>query len=237
MRKLEEAEELRIFISKLARVAVNEDFIITRGLLEKRQLTIPLKRIQAIRISENLIRQPFGYCTFFIVSAGGTIENTESSRVTLLPVVKKTRIKEMLRPCLEGYMLIDKRNPAPKRALKRYLFRGWLVVTPLVIVSIFLWKSWGLLALILLPLSALWSYIKYKDAGWWIEDNVLTLTYRTLIKHTVFLKKNRIQSLSMQEGFLQRKEELSTVEATGGTVVDLEQKDVLSIYNWFSRSH
>src|SRR5918998_278152 len=37
------------------------DFLyIKRGLLERREATIPLSRIQAIRISEGLLRQPFG---------------------------------------------------------------------------------------------------------------------------------------------------------------------------------
>ena len=49
-----------------------DDFIITRGLLEKRQLTIPSHLIQAIRLSENLIRQPLGLSTVYIESAGGS---------------------------------------------------------------------------------------------------------------------------------------------------------------------
>ncbi|MDF1512079.1 PH domain-containing protein [Robertmurraya sp. DFI.2.37] len=32
-------------------------------MLEKRQLTIPLNRIQGIRISENWLRQPLGYAS------------------------------------------------------------------------------------------------------------------------------------------------------------------------------
>ncbi|MEI2401171.1 PH domain-containing protein, partial [Paenibacillus phytohabitans] len=52
----------------------DEELFITRGLIEKKQTTIPLTRIQAIRIGENLIRQPFGYATVYIESAGGSIE-------------------------------------------------------------------------------------------------------------------------------------------------------------------
>jgi uncharacterized membrane protein YdbT with pleckstrin-like domain len=36
------------------------DLIITRGLLEKQQTVLPLERIQAIRISENLLRHLMG---------------------------------------------------------------------------------------------------------------------------------------------------------------------------------
>ncbi|UOK58231.1 PH domain-containing protein [Bacillus sp. OVS6] len=51
-----------------------QDLVISRGLFEKHQLTIPLERIQAMKISENLIRQPFGYATVHIVSAGEALK-------------------------------------------------------------------------------------------------------------------------------------------------------------------
>ena len=47
------------------------DFLyIKRGLLERREATIPLARIQAVRISEGLLRQPFGLCSLRVESAG-----------------------------------------------------------------------------------------------------------------------------------------------------------------------
>ena len=41
------------------------DLVISQGLLERRQITIPLKRIQAIRINENIVRQWLGYGTVY----------------------------------------------------------------------------------------------------------------------------------------------------------------------------
>src|SRR5699024_2557968 len=38
-----------------------DELFITRVLLEKKQLTIPLRRIQAVGIEESIIRQPLGY--------------------------------------------------------------------------------------------------------------------------------------------------------------------------------
>ncbi|MBA2533963.1 MAG: PH domain-containing protein, partial [Rubrobacter sp.] len=43
---------------------------IKRGLLERREATIPLSRIQAIRISEGILRQPFGLAALRVESAG-----------------------------------------------------------------------------------------------------------------------------------------------------------------------
>ncbi|MBU8879883.1 PH domain-containing protein [Bacillus sp. FJAT-29790] len=221
---------------------IGDDLIISSGLLEKRQLTLPLHRIQAIRVSENLIRQPLGLSTVFIESAGGSAQNNESARVMILPIIKKNRIAEVLSPYLMDYSLETAVFPAPKRVLKRYLLRGTIMVLPVIAVPVLFFRPWGYLALLLLIPSAILSYLKFKDAGWMMNNQQLTLRYRTLIKNTVLMKKSRIQSLSIQESFFQSRKELATITAvvmsgsggTGGTVVDLEKEEVYALYEWYS---
>lgn len=218
------------------------DLIISRGLLEKRQLTIPLHRIQAIQISENIIRQPFGYSTVYVENAGGSALNNEGARVMLLPIIKKQQMMDILSPYLPDYQFDVAINPAPKRALKRYMIRGLLVTAPFVIVPIVFFRPWGYLSLLLLLLSLLFSYLKYKDAGWKVDEQQLTLRSRFLIRNTILMRRNRIQSLRTQESYFQRKKQLATIGAvvmsgsggSGGVVVDLEKKDVSQIYEWYS---
>jgi len=221
---------------------VGEDLIITRGFLERRQFTIPVKRIQAIRISENVVRQPIGYATVIVESAGGSTVNEESSKVVLLPVIKKNKIQALIGPFLTEYQFTHDFKTVPKRSFIRYLFRGWIYVIPLIIVPILIFKLWGLLSILLLVFSSSWSYLKYKDAGWNINQLQLSLRYRTVVKHTVFMKRYKIQSFSFRESYFQRKKKLATIEAsiksglggTGGTVIDLDKGDVMEIYSWYS---
>ncbi|QED46364.1 PH domain-containing protein [Cytobacillus dafuensis] len=219
-----------------------EDLIITRGLLEKRQLTIPLHRIQAVRVSENLIRQPLGYCTVFLESAGGSALDAESSKVMILPIVKKNRVSEILSPYLTDYHFEPGITPAPIRALKRYLLRGLLWSLPVAAIPVIFFRPWGYLALLLVVISAIVSYFNFKDAGWNLDHHQLTLRFRTINKNTIFMKRSRIQSLSIKESHFQRKKELATIHAkvmsgsggTGGKVVDLEKEDVYELYKWYS---
>ncbi|WP_137744399.1 PH domain-containing protein [Robertmurraya siralis] len=222
---------------------VDDDLIITRGLLEKRQLTIPLNRIQGIRISENLLRQPLGYASVYIESAGGSVGDTEGSSANILPFIKKTRIRDIIEENIPGYIVSNEVTPAPKRALKRYIIRGTLILIPVVPICLYFFQLWGLLTLVFLPFLALWGYLCYRDAGWHLEGNQLKLSYRSIVKNTVLMQKNKIQSLSMKESHFQRKRDLATIGATvmsglsgaGGSVVDLEEEDVLTIYHWYSR--
>lgn len=48
-----------------------QDIVITRGLLEKKRMTVPLNRVQSVRVVENPLRQLFGYAAVVIDSAGG----------------------------------------------------------------------------------------------------------------------------------------------------------------------
>jgi putative membrane protein len=221
---------------------IDNDLVITKGLLEKRQFTIPLNRIQAVRISENLIRQPIGYASAYLESAGGSAVDQESSKVIILPIVKKSRIPDLLEPHLKEYRFRTNLTPAPPRAYTRYLLKGWILVIPVIMTVSWFFRPWGYVSLLLLGISALWSYLKYKDAGWSINDGLLTFRYRNIVKSTVFMRKNKVQSFSVKESYFQRKKKLATVEAiaksghggTGGRVVDLEKRDADVIYHWYS---
>ncbi|WP_436374516.1 PH domain-containing protein [Cytobacillus sp. BC1816] len=223
-------------------IKTDKELIVTRGLLEKRQMTIPLNRIQAIQFRENLLRQPLGLATVYIESAGGSIEDNESARLMILPIVKKTRIAGLLKPHLSHYELQPGFFNAPKRALNRYLWRGFLWVLPFVAVPLLFFRPWGYFSLVVLILSLGWSYLKYRDAGWDISSQQLALRYRGIVRTTVFMKRNRIQSLTMSESYFQKKRSLATIEAvamsgiggTGGTVPDLDRKEVYAIYKWYS---
>lgn len=220
------------------------ELVISRGLLEKRQITIPLNRIQGVRISENILRQPFGLCSVYIISAGGSVRNTEGSKVLLLPAVKKAQVANILQDYLPLSFPTQPFKKLPKRSLPRYILRGSLVVFPLVIAAIAVFKLWGLLSILLFVISAAWSYVKYKDAGWRIEGQQLTLQYRSFIKHTLLMNKHHVQSLDYKVSIFQRKKNLASATsliksgmgAIGGTIVDIENEDAKEIFHWYSHS-
>jgi putative membrane protein len=219
------------------------DLVISQGLIEKRQITIPLTRIQAIRINENIVRQWLGYGAVSVESAGGSASNKEGSKVLLLPLVKLDDIEEILGPYLTEYQFTSSFTSVPKRAMGRYIFRSWFIVVPLVVVSMMFLKVWGLLSLIILAIVTFWGVLKYKDAGWSLEKQQLSLRYRSIVRTTVFIKKSKIQSLELKESYFQRRKDLATLEAfvkvgfggAGGRVPDMDLKDVKKVYTWFSK--
>ncbi|MCQ6276954.1 PH domain-containing protein [Bacillus sp. V3B] len=222
---------------------VDDDLIISRGLLEKRQLTIPLNRVQGILICENIIRQPLGFGSVYIESAGGSQEG-DGSKALILPIIKKKEIAGLLSPFLADYHFRPDIVPSPKRALKRYMFRNLIIPLFIVVVSLIFFQPWGYLSLLLIPVGAIWAFLEHKDAGWNVQHQQLTLTYRGIVKRTILMKKNKIQSLSVSRSYFQKRQELTSIKATiksgiggsGGTVVDIEKRDGHKVYIWYKHT-
>lgn len=221
---------------------VGNDLVITRGILEKKQLTVPLHRIQAIRITENLLRQPFKLATVYIESAGGSILDNEASKVVAIPLIKKEKIANLLMGVLTEYDFQVSIKPVPNKSSWRFIiFNSWYTVLA-IIPAIFIWREWGLFSLILLLIFSIWGYLKYRNAGWNVTDKQLTISYLSIEKNTVLMKKNRIQTLEYSEGIWQKKQNLASLHSnvasgmgsTGGSVANLLKEDVEKIYDWYS---
>ncbi|MBS4175483.1 PH domain-containing protein [Bacillus sp. FJAT-49736] len=220
---------------------INNDLIITRGMLEKRKVTIPLNRIQAIRVSENPIRGLFGYTSVFIESAGGNIEDQESRNILLLPMVKREAFPNILHTFLKDYHFqIELRKP-PSRARVNYLAREIIKMLPMIVILLLIFRTYGLFSLCLLVYPFMISHFRYHAAGWSIQHQQLTLRYRRFLKHTVYMKKNRIQSIEASSTWFQKRKRLasihSTVKSTGlateTNVRYLSDTDIETIYKWY----
>ncbi|MBD3109691.1 PH domain-containing protein [Bacillus sp. AGMB 02131] len=221
------------------------ELIISRGLLEKRRLTIPIHRIQALRIVENIVREPFGYATLYVETASGSIQNEGNANVMLLPIIKKKRIKALLASFDIDYELEVAIKHVPKRAMRRYLIRALLWNIPLVAVW-FLFKPFGYVYVIWLPICIALAYAAFRTAGWNIANKQLTLVFRKFVsKQTYVVLNNKIQSLTYKQSDFQKRSRLGTINVfskTGvgpsmGRVIDVEQGDMLAIKDWFRENH
>ncbi|MGE7907979.1 PH domain-containing protein [Peribacillus sp. NPDC094092] len=219
----------------------DEEIVISRGLLEKRQLTIPIHKIQGIRIMENLIRKPLGLATVYIEYAGGSMEDKESLSIMLFPLIRKKHLHEKILEVLPVYETTTEMTPIPKRALSRYMFRKFLYLIPIMGALVWFFRPWGYLSLLLVPLAIFWAYMQYRDAGWSIEGNLLLLSSRFFSKQTLIMQRSRIQSISYKKSWFQNRKELATISASiksgitsrVGLVADVEEKDCLIIKSWY----
>ncbi|MFT8320206.1 MAG: PH domain-containing protein [Bacillus sp. (in: firmicutes)] len=223
---------------------LGNDLVITRGLLEKRQITIPIQRIQAVRITENMMRQPLHLATVHLESAGGSLTDNEASSVVVLPIIKKDKIKKIVEAVLPDYQVAADLHSPPKVAVWRYIFRNSWVALPVMAASLYFFHTWGWISACLMVILPAWGYFNYRAAGWHLAEKQLTLSFRHLAKTTLIMKKNRIQTVDYKVGFWQKKANLASLHAivasgiggSGGSVSDLKIEDVKKVYSWYSYS-
>ena len=170
-----------------------DEIVISRGIIEKRQMTIPLERIQAIRVTQNLLRQPLGFATVYVESAGSSSGQESDHSTILFPLLKNKDVSKWLHEFVPDYELQEVGHPLPKIALVRYLVRH---VVPTIVVSgllAYFIPPYGYFALLLIPIAALLAYFRYRDGGWKVDGDLLQLSFRIINKNKVILKKKRIQ--------------------------------------------
>ncbi len=226
-----EKEEDKLFISK--------------GLLEKKRITIPMKRIQGIRIVENPLRQLFGYATVVIESAGSSGEKGEQ-KIVMLPLVKKRQgvvILEKLFPEEQWHLPL---HHAPKRALLRYMFRHLYWLTPIVAVVSYITFPYGLWSILLLPLALLLGIWQHRSAGYAISNQQLTIVYRGVSKITFVTSKKRLQAISLSQSYFAKRRDLATItvhimsglSGSMATIKHFDQVTLEKVFEWYRpKSH
>lgn len=211
---------------------LNEDeLVISRGIFEKKRITVPYKRIQALFVTEGILRQPLGYCSVHIHSAGYGDEQG-SGAIVLYPLIRRDKVNSLIKEVTPQYHVELPGLKPPTRAIRRYIFRSafvLLLITAVLYYTLSL-SNWFWLVP---ALSVWWGWQKYKDAAiGWTKTHVV-ISNRTLSKKTAIIQRGRIQDLSVSASWIQRFRQLQSAEvyvASGDhgssfTIEDIEEQD------------
>lgn len=182
-----------------------DELIITRGLFERKQLTIPYHRIQAVRIVEGILRQPLGYATVYVDSAGYGDESGTST--VLFPLIKRDRMREFIQENIPDYNDDMTSVSPPPKALRRYLIKT-IIPAFTVIVPVSLIFTYGYISLVLLPLAIWLGFERYRDAGAGFDKDMFILRFRNLARTTAIVRKKCIQAADTQSIYFQRRKNL-----------------------------
>ena len=166
------------------------DLIVERGLLDQRRSVIPLRRIQAVRVHENLVRRPMGLASLTVVVAGYAGSGSEAvTSSMLLPVGRRAQAHAVAEAVLSLGVAVGTipLEPAPSRAMSRRIVQSGLVLGLFAVPAAWMLTDdplWGLTALILaLPLGyAAWRALGHAIQGRFayarrgVLDRVLTIS-------------------------------------------------------------
>src|SRR5918997_700230 len=190
------------------------DFLhIRRGLLERREATIPLGRIQAVRIGEGLLRQPFGLASLRVESAGYGEDAGVST--FLFPLLPRDEVRAFLQRATPEFAVLPPLERLPRRALRRYVFPATVpagvLTPPAILVPLLVFDvASGFASLALVPVFALYGWLRFRAAGWAVAGDRLVVRSRSLARNTAIAPRRRLQSRSVSQSPFQRRVGLAT---------------------------
>ncbi|WP_416829353.1 PH domain-containing protein [Ectobacillus polymachus] len=183
---------------------------IVYGLLHKRNVTLPHKKIQGITIEEGILRGWFGFASIE-AEAVVSMTDTKEYKVILHPFILKKNIPDFLRRVVPQYTYRQVEEHVPTRSLKRFLYIK-VTLSFLLASGLTIWKPF-LAPAFLLVLVAVWhGYACYRRAGFSIHGKQITLSYRKIAAYTTILLRKHIQSIGTEQTIFQKKDKVGTIK-------------------------
>jgi putative membrane protein len=186
---------------------------IRRGLLQRTEVALPVRRVHAVRVVEGVLRRPFGLAALR-VEVAGYAEEAAAAR-TLFPLLRRAEVEPFLAALLPE-LADDPINlePPPARAARRY-------VLPRTLAGLVAGGgAWAVLGtpwpLLVAPLLALDGWLDYRAAGWRLRDGRLAMRSRRLAWSTLLTPAARLQQHSIAQSPLQRRARLADLAVAVG---------------------
>tara|TARA_R110002124_G_scaffold222942_1_gene388317 strand:- start:2384 stop:3844 length:1461 start_codon:yes stop_codon:yes gene_type:complete len=216
----------------------DKELLIRSGLIERKHITIPFDRIQAIRFVEGILRQPLG-CGMLYVESAGFEQKVKERSIVLVPFISRRKMSDFFDRFLSDFHIPELDISPPKRSFFRYLRRPNYLLMLAIPFSWYFWEMGWLLLFLLIPATIL-GWFRYKDAGLYFDSNMIALQFRNLNRKTAFVRRKRIQVIEETTNPFQARKNLSSLSVTaasgakgiGFTINDLRSDDVRKIQEW-----
>ncbi|MFU8859542.1 MAG: PH domain-containing protein [Cyclonatronaceae bacterium] len=216
-----------------------QGLVVQSGLFEQKTVSIPYHRIQAIRVVEGILRQPFGYATIYLESAGYGDEAGNRSTI-VAPLMKKRDVQTFIEHMLPEFNVSTGAVTPPRRSRFRFIFRGVRPILLFLVVPAIIFLDLAWYPLLLLPFGVWLGIRRYRDSAAGIFDHTVVIRSRALALTTAFIRIHRIQAADLIANPFQRRLNLASFTATvasgdGGhpfTVQDLDRETAAEFFHW-----
>jgi putative membrane protein len=206
----------------------DDRLVITRGLLQTRRSVIPLRRIQAIRIEENLIRRAFGLASMRVLTAGyGKDSGDQQQASMLVPVAIRQQSLEIAEAVLGSEGLWDAGlHPAPRPALVRRLAFASTVGVAALFLGLALPEGAQIATFPVLPAAIGVGYLSWRALGHGVGAHHVVTRSGALQRRTTVAARANVQHLILHRSPTQRPFGLASltlaIPRATATVIDVD---------------
>jgi putative membrane protein len=188
--------------------------VIERGWIVRRRSSVPVARVQAVRLIDGLLRQPLGMTQMRLETAGYADERAYAGTLfPLLPRRDARRMLEVLLPELAADPAAALERP-PGRAARRYAL--WPAVAGLAAgggAAVALGPGGGawLLAVAGAAAGASWGLARFRAAGFALAGGRVVVRSRLLARSTVIARPTSVDIRTASQSILQRRARLASL--------------------------
>ena len=184
----------------------------SRGLLDQRTGTIPLHRVQTVRVEENLVRRWLGRAAVRVEVAGQAGDAAEATSMAL-PIGSRRMAFDLATRIIDRPELADVAlESMPRGARDRRLVRALLATVALTAAAVWFADAVGLAAaLLVVPLSAL-ALDAYRALGHAEPGGVVVARSGVFVRATTFTPERCLQGVALTSTPLQRRRGLASLE-------------------------
>ncbi|EKU47134.1 PH domain-containing protein [Staphylococcus massiliensis] len=180
------------------------------GLFKVRQVTVPLERLQAVKVERSFIRSLMGYTSLsFVITSDMDINdvNQDMSKVPILPFIKKKDMEVIRQSLVPNYQFKAANRGMPGKALPRRIVIPLLLVIVVCAVLHYFVSPWFWLLTLVLGIWIIFhAFISNKHSGSAIEDDEITIQdVKAFSVETTYIKRDKILEMNqIQHPFLKR---------------------------------
>ena len=172
------------------------------GLFERKIQKIPLKKIQAVKVHKQIIRNFFGMSSVELILMGGQEQEGEglaSKKVLLFPLIQTKTAYEMMIKFLPTMPIVE---PTIQSLTKKELWYFWrwtiLIGLPLVVGGRFISRWVSLFTFIIVVVLLAHQWAKSHTQGYAVQENqiICLQQFQGLSTVQLFIAHQNIQSFS-----------------------------------------
>lgn len=182
-----------------------KNLIINYGMLNKKNYVMPVEKITALYIRQNIIKQVFGLQELHIESIGYGNESGETSM--LYPICNELKKQELIKELLPEFYFDESIVKSPKRALRRFIISN-LIWPSIICVILTLKFKYGYFSIFFLLIFILRGYLEYKNSGIGRNSKLICLINRGFHKTATIMTRKKIQSVIIRSNYFQRKNQI-----------------------------
>jgi len=187
--------------------------VITRGLLQIRRALVPIHRIQAIRMEENLVRRVFGLASLHVITAGYARGEDQQRTNMLLPIAGRAACLDLATQVLRAPAeVVDSRlEPAPRRALVRRSALAGVLGGVVIAGGVLMFELGPIWAAAVISVAFAMSLLSWRALGHAVVGRHLVARSGALVRRTTIAAHGNVQHLSLTRSPTQRMLGLATV--------------------------